>query len=187
MRRSILFDAPADLLVYGMGESATAEIARRLATEDTAVGADGHTGARRTSPTRCGELKFHRADAPGYEAVCADKAAYARATKIEYDEHDPIRGCAVVQPCEGRYLVVNPPARPLRREELDALYALPYTRRGASHVQPNGIPAIEEVQFLHHPQPGMLRRVQLLCAGLPPGADGHQPRPSSRCWRRRSC
>lgn len=93
-----------------------------------------------------GELKFHRADAPGYEAVCADKAAYARATKIEYDEHDPIRGCAVVQPCEGRYLVVNPPARPLRREELDALYALPYTRQ-VHPMYKNGIPAIEEVQF----------------------------------------
>ena len=67
-------------------------------------------------------------------------------TKIEYDEHDPIRGCAVVQPCEGRYLVVNPPARPLRREELDALYALPYTRQ-VHPMYKHGIPAIEEVQF----------------------------------------
>ena len=145
VRRSILFDAPADLLVYGMGESATVEIARRLARKvPTAEMTDIPGTAYITDEV--GELRFHRADCPGYEAVCADKEAYARATKIEYDEHDPIRGCAVVQPCEGRYLVVNPPARPLRREELDTLYALPYTRQ-VHPIYKEGIPAIEEVQF----------------------------------------
>ena len=145
VRRSILFDAPADLLVYGMGESATAEIARRLARKIPPSELTDIPGTAYITD-QVGELKFHRADAPGYEEVCADKAAYARATKVEYDEHDPIRGCAVVQPCEGRYLVVNPPARPLRREELDALYALPYTRQ-VHPMYKNGIPAIEEVQF----------------------------------------
>ena len=145
VRRSILFDAPADLLVYGMGESATVEIARRLARKTPPADITDVPGTAYIADA-VGELKFHRADCPSYEAVCADKTAYARATKVEYDEHDPIRGCAVVQPCEGRYLVVNPPARPLRREELDALYALPYTR--AVHpMYKEGIPAIEEVQF----------------------------------------
>ena len=145
VRRSILFDAPADLLVYGMGESATVEIARRLARKTPPADITDVPGTAYITDA-VGELKFHRADCPSYEAVCADKTAYARATKVEYDEHDPIRGCAVVQPCEGRYLVVNPPARPLRREELDALYALPYTR--AVHpMYKEGIPAIEEVQF----------------------------------------
>lgn len=134
VRRSILFDAPADLLVYGMGESATAEIARRLARKASPSELTDIPGTAYITD-QVGELKFHRADAPGYEAVCADKAAYARATKIEYDEHDPIRGCAVVQPCEGRYLVVNPPARPLRREELDALLRPALHPAGASHVQ----------------------------------------------------
>ena len=145
VRRSILFDAPADLLVYGMGESATVEIARRLARKTPPADITDVPGTAYITDA-VGEMKFHRADCPSYEAVCADKTAYARATKVEYDEHDPIRGCAVVQPCEGRYLVVNPPARPLRREELDALYALPYTR--AVHpMYKEGIPAIEEVQF----------------------------------------
>ena len=161
VRRSILFDAPADLLVYGMGESATAEIARRLARKIPPSELTDIPGTAYITD-QVGELKFHRADAPGYEAVCADKAAYARATKIEYDEHDPIRGCAVVQPCEGRYLVVNPPARPLRREELDALYALPYTRQ-VHPMYKNGIPAIEEVQFSITHNRGCF------------GADGHQP------------
>ena len=123
----------------------TAEIARRLTRKIPPSELTDIPGTAYITD-QVGELKFHRADAPGYEAVCADKAAYARATKIEYDEHDPIRGCAVVQPCEGRYLVVNPPARPLRREELDALYALPYTRQ-VHPMYKNGIPAIEEVQF----------------------------------------
>ena len=83
---------------------------------------------------------------PSYEEVCADKTAYARATKIQYDEHDPIRGCAVLQPCQGRVLVVNPPARPLSREALDALYDLPYVRE-VHPMYREEVPAIEEVRF----------------------------------------
>ena len=145
VRRSILFDAPADLLVYGMGESATVEVARRLAAK-TPVGdiTDVRgTACIVTDPAVC---RYHEVTCPSFEEVQSDKIAYAKATKVQYDEHDPIRGCAVVQPCEGRYLVVNPPARPLRREELDALYALPYTRQ-VHPMYKNGIPAIEEVQF----------------------------------------
>ena len=52
----------------------------------------------------------------------------------------------MLQPCEGRLLVVNPPARPLRREELDRLYDLPYTRE-VHPMYTAGIPAIEEVRF----------------------------------------
>ena len=145
VRRSILFDAPADLLVYGMGESATVEIARRLAKKTPVSDITDIPGTAYITD-RVGELKFHRADCPSYEEVCSDLTAYARATKIEYDEHDPVRGCAVLQPCQGRTLVVNPPARPLRREELDALYALPYTRE-VHPMYTGGIPAIEEVRF----------------------------------------
>ena len=141
VRRSILFDAPADLLVYGMGESATVEIARRLAKKMPVSDITDIPGTAYITD-QVGELKFHRADCPSYEEVCSDLTAYARATKIEYDEHDPVRGCAVLQPCQGRTLVVNPPARPLRREELDALYALPYTRE-VHPMYTGGIPAIE--------------------------------------------
>ena len=115
VRRSILFDAPADLLVYGMGESATVEIARRLAKKNAGVG--HHRRARHGLHHRPGgRAEVSPGGLPSYEDVCADLTAYARATKIEYDEHDPIRGCAVLQPCQGRTLVVNPPARPPRRE-----------------------------------------------------------------------
>ncbi len=145
VRRSILFDAPADLLVYGMGESATREIARRLKKKipvEEIRDVPGTAYIARDSDA----LTSKRVDCPSYEEVCSDKEAYARATKIEYDEHDPVRGRTVCQPCEGRILVVNPPARPLSREELDRLYDFPYTRQvHPMYTEP--VPAIEEVQF----------------------------------------
>ena len=145
VRRSILFDAPADLLVYGMGESATREIARRLSAKEPVTQLTDIPGTAYIGTDDSG-CKYHRTDCPSYEEVCADKAAYARATKIQYDEHDPIRGKAILQKCEGRVLVVNPPARPLPRTELDQLYALPYVRE-VHPMYSEGVPAIEEVRF----------------------------------------
>ncbi|MBE6990027.1 MAG: YgiQ family radical SAM protein [Ruminococcaceae bacterium] len=145
VRRSILFDAPADLLVYGMGESATREIARRLRRRVPVSNIRDVPGtAYIAAPDD--PCAFRSVDCPGWEEVCADKRAYARATKIEYDEHDPVRGRTVRQPCEGRVLVVNPPARPLDRNALDALYDLPYTRQ-VHPLYTEGVPAIEEVRF----------------------------------------
>ena len=145
VRRSILFDAPADLLVYGMGEAATREIARRLSRKVPPREITDIPGTAYIAPTGEGS-GFHPVACPSYEEVCADKTAYARATKIQYDEHDPIRGCAVLQPCQGRVLVVNPPARPLSREALDALYDLPYVRE-VHPMYREEVPAIEEVRF----------------------------------------
>jgi uncharacterized radical SAM protein YgiQ len=145
VRRSILFDAPADLLVYGMGESATREIARRLKKKIPPRQITDVPGTAYIAGS-ADEIAGKRVDCPSYEEVTVDKTAYARATKIEYEEHDPIRGRAVLQPCEGRILVVNPPARPLGREELDRLYDLPYTRK-VHPMYTDGVPAIEEVRF----------------------------------------
>ncbi len=145
VRRSILFDAPADLLVYGMGESATKEIARRLKKKISPAEMTDIPGTAYIAADDSG-CKFHRAECPSYEEVCADKTAYARATKIQYDEHDPIRGCAVLQKCDGHVLVVNPPARPLPRAELDKLYDLPYVRE-VHPMYTEGVPAIDEVRF----------------------------------------
>ena len=145
VRRSILVDSGADMLVYGMAEYAEREIARRLKKK---IPVSEMRDIRGTAflAHDAAECEFDSVTLPSFADVCDSKRFYADATRIEYAEHDPIRGCAVVQPCEGRYLVVNPPARPLRREELDALYALPYTR--AVHpMYKEGIPAIEEVQF----------------------------------------
>ena len=145
VRRPILFDAPADLLVYGMGETATREIARRLSRKTPVKDITDVRGTAflSQSPEKC---IYRPVTAPSYESVREDKKQYAIATKLQYDENDPIRGCGVVQPCEGRFLIVNPPQRPLPREELDRLYDLPFVRE----VHPmckEPVPAIEEVRF----------------------------------------
>ena len=145
MRRPILFDAPADLLVYGMGESATVEIARRLAAKTPVAEITDVRGTACivTDPAVC---RDHEVTCPSFEEVQGDKTAYAKATKVQYEEHDPIRGKAVLQQCQGRWLLVNPPQRPLNRQALDKLYDLPFTREVHPMYQ-EGIPAIEEVRF----------------------------------------
>lgn len=144
VRRAILFDTRADLLVYGMGEYATIEIARRLkkkrpAAEMTDIPGTGYLADE--APEGAVVL-------PSYEEVCASKRAYAEATRTEYAEHDPVRGRTLAQACGGRYLVINPPAMPLSTKELDRVAELPYTREPHPMYDAlGGVPAIEEVRF----------------------------------------
>ena len=147
VRRALIFDAQADLLVYGMGEYATREIARRLANGEKV---SDITDVRGTAFVTRDEssCKYESVECPSYEEVCADKRAYALATKLEYEEHDPIRGRALTQRHGRDILVVNPPAMPLSRKELDFVAELPYMRE----VHPmydalGGVAAIEEVRF----------------------------------------
>ena len=147
VRRAILFDAQADILTYGMGERATREIAAALAA-GTPVGEI--TGVKGTcfaakSPDAC---RFPAIQVASFEEVSRDKRAYAAANLVEYDEHDPIRGKAVIQPHGDRYLICNPPAMPLSTQELDQVAELPYMREPHPvYDSQGGVPAIEEVRF----------------------------------------
>ena len=144
VRRSVIFDAKADLLVYGMGEYATIEIAKALKKKkpiSELYDIRGTAYIAKEAPEDALML-------PSFEEVSRSKRAYAEATRIEYAEHDPVRGRRMAQAHGDRYLVVNPPAMPLSREELDRVAELPYTRE----VHPmydamGGVPAIEEVRF----------------------------------------
>ena len=147
VRRSILFDSGADLLVYGMAEEAEREIARRLKKKipvsemhdirDTAFIA--------ASPSECA---FESVSVPSYAEVRENKRLYADATRIEYREHDPVRGKAIIQEHDGRYLIVNPPMMPLETKELDRVAELPYVRTyHPMYEAEGGVPAIEEVRF----------------------------------------
>lgn len=147
VRRSVLYDSGADLLVYGMGEYATREIAKRL--------------KRKVSPSEIRDIRgtafiapeesfcaFPHLMLPSYEETVKDKRAYAEATKKEYEEHDAVRGRALCQPCAGRVLIVNPPAMPLTTQELDQVADLPYTREPHPIYDAlGGVPAIDEVRF----------------------------------------
>ena len=147
VRRALLFDAQADLLVYGMGERATREIARRLAAGEPVKSITNVRGSA-FSTRDASVCAFETAECPSFEEVCADKRAYALATKCEYEEHDPIRGRALLQKHGRDTLVVNPPALPLSRRELDFVAELPYLREThPMYDKLGGVPAIEEVRF----------------------------------------
>jgi uncharacterized radical SAM protein YgiQ len=148
VRQSILADAPADLLVFGMGERQVVSIARRLADGEQIGTIHDIPGTsytmelaqwRKVQPEGIVEL-------PGFPEVVRDKTAYARAFALHYREQDPVSGKTVAQPHPKTVVIQNPPARPLTPEELDQIYELPFTRRAhPSYEQP--IPALEPVQF----------------------------------------
>ena len=147
VRRSILFDSQADLLVYGMGETATREIAARLAA-GTPVGEITDVRGTCFAAAHPGACAYPMVECPSFEAVAADKRDYARANKIQYEEHDAVRGRAILQRHGSRLLIVNPPAMPLTTRELDAVAELPYVREPhPMYDEMGGVPAIEEVRF----------------------------------------
>ena len=87
-------------------------------------------------------------EVPSFEEVSASKEAYARANMVEYDEHDPFVGKAILQKHGRQFLLVNPPAYPLTTAELDAVAELPYVREPhPMYDSMGGVPAIEEVRF----------------------------------------
>ena len=145
VRHSVLYDACADLLVYGMGERAIVEIAEAFRAGKAL---DGMRDIRGVC-YRVSEIPAADADTvllPSYGEVCTDKRAYAAAFHAEMREQDAVRGKRLVQPHEKGALVCNPPAAPLSTQELDAVYALPYTRRPYPDTQGH-IPALDEVSF----------------------------------------
>ena len=147
VRRAVLFDSQADLLVYGMGETATREIAARLASgtpiwEITDVKG---TAFIAKDPSACA---YPKVECPSFEEVSTDKRSYAQANQIQYEEHDPIRGRSILQRHGDRLLIVNPPAMPLTTAELDFVAELPYVREPhPMYDEMGGVPAIEEVRF----------------------------------------
>lgn len=146
LRRSILVDSMADLLIYGMGERAILEIA-----------ADLHRGVevKHIQDVRGTCFRVPNADyiwdyekLPSYEEVKGDKAAFAEAFRKEYLEQDPIRGRRLAQQNDEWCVVANPPALPLSEEEMDEVYDLPYMRTyHPMYEKDGGVPAIQEVRF----------------------------------------
>ncbi|WP_067072431.1 YgiQ family radical SAM protein [Methanoculleus horonobensis] len=148
VRQSILADAPADLLVFGMGERQVVAIADRLAAGETARALTEVPGTayRVEKKVWRGMDQSGYVVLPGYPEVKDDRYAYAKAFAMHYAEQDPLRGRPVAQPHPKTVVVQNPPAMPLSGDELDRVYELPYTRRAhPSYTEP--IPALEPVRF----------------------------------------
>ena len=163
VRKSILQDSKADLLVYGMGELQTIEITDRLAEgQDISQIRDiqGTCFSMSAKEFEAGAaLPFEPVILPSFEEVSQrDKTsnipteegrkAYARAFNIQMMHENPFERKCLVQASNGRIIVQNPPARPLTEKEFDSLYELPFKRMWHPvYDKDGGVPAINEVQF----------------------------------------
>ncbi len=162
VKRSVLLDTKADLLIYGMGERPVLEIARRLKAGEPVSSLRGirgtcwRTGKEEELPAE----STGRIILPPYEAVRGDppgsepsKREYARSFVIQERNADPVSGKILVERTENRFVVQEPPAFPLEPHEFDAVMELPYTRRWHpvyDSPAPNGktgVPGLGEVLF----------------------------------------
>jgi len=149
VRRSVLLDSKADILVYGMGERPIAEIAQRLASGEPIESISDVRGT-------CVRGKACPADAlklPAYEAVKgrdpASLRSYAEHFMLQKLNAEAASARTLAEENDGaRWVIRNPPAFPLTQTELDRLYELPFTRRSHPMYDPyGGIPALNEVSF----------------------------------------
>lgn len=147
IRRSILVDARADILSYGMGERTLVRIAELL---DRGVPVRKIRDVRGCAYLCAAEDKIHfdHVFCGEYDELKAGGEAYASAFALQYKETDSVRGRAVVEKYGEKWLVQTPPSPPLSREELDRVYALPYARTyHPDYEEAGGVPAIAEVRF----------------------------------------
>ena len=146
VRRSILVDSMADLLIFGMGERAIVEIAANLQQGVEVQNIQDVQGTCYRVPNF--DYVWDYLPLPSYDEVKRDKRKFAEAFRTEYLEQDPIRGRRLAQQ-NGEWCVVqNLPAKPLDEAGMDAIYDLPYMRTyHPVYERDGGIPAIREVQF----------------------------------------
>lgn len=144
IRRSILFDAKADILVYGMAERTIVALAERLRT-------GGGPDALRDLRGICYIAPTGRPDyieLPPYKQVAADPQAFTEMFHTFYRHTDPLTAQGLYQRQDTRYLIQNPPATYLTTDELDAVYALDYERAAHPFYARQGeIRALETIRF----------------------------------------
>lgn len=156
IRRSILLDSKADLLVFGMGERPAWEIARRLRDGESVSSLTDVRGTGYVCRDRA-QLEAWRSDPsrfvtdgkpvvlPSYEEVCADKLAFARMSGAFQKETNPGNARMLLQMHGSEGVVFNPPAEPLEERDMDELYDLPFVRR-EHPTYSEGVPAFETVK-----------------------------------------
>lgn len=163
VKKSILLDSKADLLIYGMGEHQTLEIVRRLSEGEPISNMRDIQGTcysvAQKDRSLIEEGPFEPIELPSFEEVSLrDKVsnkpdpegqkAYAKAFSIQMMHENPFEKKCLIQSCNGRIVVQNPPTKPLTEKEFDSLYELPFQRMWhPCYDKDGGIPAIREVQF----------------------------------------
>ena len=149
VRRSVLLDSKADLLIYGMGERAILEIAEAM---DSGIDARDITWIRGTC-YRAKNLELPGMEEavilPSFDEISTSKKAYAESFALQYRNQDSISAKTMVEKyTDTVYVVQNPPQPPLEREELDDIYALPFENEWhPTYDALGGIPAFKEIKF----------------------------------------
>ena len=147
LKRSILLDSGADLLLYGMGERSIVEVAEALNSGLLVRDITFIDGT--VYKTRKKEDIYDAIFLPDYSELKADKKNYAKSFYVQYQNTDPFSGKRLAESYDYKTFVVqNPPSKPLTIEEMDDVYALPYMRTyHPSYEKAGGVPAISEVKF----------------------------------------
>lgn len=152
VRRSVLLDSKADLLIYGMGERAIVEIAEAL---DSGIEARDITWVRGTC-YRAKDLSIAESAGEGnlrilppFDEISNDKRAYAQSFATQFKNNDSISAVTLAEKyTDTVYVVQNPPQPPLEREELDDVYNLPFENEWhPMYDDMGGIPAFKEIKF----------------------------------------
>ena len=145
VRRSVLLDSRADLLIYGMGEKAAVDVAHRLAQGTRVDRIRDIKGTAFLSDSLPDETFVNL---PGFEEIKEDKMKYAECFMMQYKEQDAFGGKILVQRHGDKFIIQNSPSKPLSVSEMDAVYSLPYQRTfHPDYEEQGGVPAIKEVQF----------------------------------------
>jgi uncharacterized radical SAM protein YgiQ len=146
LKRSVLIDAKADMLVHGMGELAILEIAQRLAAgqsirELTNIPGTAYPAFKGVQPPASA------VELPSFEQQ-KENPQLAMEAQLKYQQQISADGKPVIQQHQGApAIVVMPPAQPLDENTMDEIYALPFTKRShPMYDKLGGVPALEPVQ-----------------------------------------
>ena len=141
VRRSILFDAKADFLLYGMAEQSVLELAEALRLGRPVTTVRGLCYIAPAPPPDYLEL-------PTYEVAAADKHAFIDMFHRFYQNNDPVTARGLYQRHGNRYLVQNPPPPYPTEAQLDQVYDLPFQRAQHPYYEAQGpVTALETIRF----------------------------------------
>jgi uncharacterized radical SAM protein YgiQ len=141
IRRSILFDAKADYLLYGMAELTVVQLAERIDKDKSVVDLKGLCYVANEVPAAAVKL-------PSFETVSADKLQFTEMFHTFYSNNDHLTGHALAQKQDTRYLIQNPPAPPLDQTQLDRVHELEFQLDQHPHYQKLGsVKALETIRF----------------------------------------
>jgi len=142
LRPSILCDAPADLIVYGMGEKPITELARRIEAHESFDDIPQTVSLLSTYTSQSDDIVLH-----SHEECLKDKRSQAENFRHIEEQSNMMHAKRIIQAVGNKYVVVNPPYPPMTTEELDASFDLPYTRLPHPKYKGKVIPAYEMIKF----------------------------------------